>query len=70
MAENKLSTFPETETQALAMLYVQHQDLSAVTPESLLDMYQETYQRIKAYKREKRNKNQEPQVPPIPAIKL
>lgn len=34
-----LSTFPETEIEALAMLYVQNQDLKDVTPEKLLEMY-------------------------------
>lgn len=67
MADNTFATFPDSATEALAMLYVQNQDLSGITPESLLDMYQEAYQRIKAYNREKRNKNQ---IPPIPAIKL
>lgn len=49
------SNFPETKAEALALLYVQSQDLSKVTPESLLDMYQDAYQRIKAYSKEKRN---------------
>ena len=34
-----LGTFPETEIEALAMLYVQNQDLKDVTPEKLLEMY-------------------------------
>lgn len=34
-----LSTFPETEIEALAMLYVQNQALKDVTPEKLLEMY-------------------------------
>lgn len=67
MADNTLSTFPDSATEALAMLYVQNQDLSGVTPESLLDMYQEAYERIKAYRKEKRGKIQ---TPPISAITL
>lgn len=67
MADTVLATFPSTETEALAMLYVQSQDLSGVTPESLLDMYQDAYQRIKAYRKEKRSKIQ---TPPISAIPL
>lgn len=55
MSDNILRTFPETETEALAMLYVQNQDLSEVTPEELLDMYQDAYQKIKARRKEKRN---------------
>ena len=67
MADNTFQTFPETVTEALAMLYVQNQDLSGVTPEGLLDMYQDAYQRIKTYRRENRNDNRQP---PIPAISL
>lgn len=55
MANETLRTFPENEVEALAMLYIQNQDLSTVTPEELLDMYQDTYQKIKAYRREKRS---------------
>lgn len=56
MAENGFKTFPETQTEALAMLYVQSQDLSNVTPEDLLDMYEDAYQKIKTYRREKHNR--------------
>jgi hypothetical protein len=66
MADNTFKTFPETETEALAMLYVQKQDLSGVTPEGLLDMYQDAYQKIKAYRREKRNTNQQSPIPTVP----
>lgn len=65
MADDTFRTFPETETEALAMLYVQRQDLSGVTPEGLLDMYQDACQKIKAHRREKRNANQHPPVQPI-----
>lgn len=65
MANDTNRTFPETETEALAMLYVQNQDLTGITPEGLLDMYQDAYQKIKAYRREKRNANQNP---PVTAI--
>ena len=67
MADNTFQTFPETVTEALAMLYVQNQDLSGVTPEGLLDMYQDAYQRIKTYRRENRNGNRQP---PTPVISL
>ena len=66
MADNNFQTFPGTETEALAMLYVQSQDLSGVTPEGLLDMYQDAYQKIKAYRREKRNSNKQPPIPAFP----
>ena len=65
MSNDTNRTFPETETEALAMLYVQNQDLTEITPEGLLDMYQDAYQKIKAYRREKRNAHQKP---PVSAI--
>ena len=54
MVDNSFKTFPETETEALALLYVQTRDLSEVTPEGLLDMYQDACHKIKAYRKEKR----------------
>lgn len=65
MANETFRSFPETESEALALLYVQSQDLTGVTPEGLLDMYQDAYQKIKAHRREKRNANQKP---PVSAI--
>lgn len=65
MANETLRSFPETESEALALLYVQSQDLTGITPEGLLDMYQDAYQKIKAHRREKRNANQKP---PVSAI--
>lgn len=44
-----LHTFPANECDALAMLYIQNQDLSGVTPEELLEKYQETYNQICAH---------------------
>lgn len=60
MANETFRSFPETESEALALLYVQSQDLTGITPEGLLDMYQDAYQKIKAHRREKRNTNQKP----------
>lgn len=65
MANETFRSFPETESEALALLYVQSQDLTGITPEGLLDMYQDAYQKIKAHRREKRNANQKP---PVSAI--
>lgn len=42
-------TFPAGECEALAMLYIQNQDLSGITPEELLEKYQEAYSRICAH---------------------
>lgn len=40
MDETVLHTFPRSEVEALAMLYVKSQDLSGVTPAEMLEMYQ------------------------------
>lgn len=53
MDEVKLYSFPSDEREALAMLYVQNQDLTDVTPEQLLDMYQDAYNKIKAHRKAK-----------------
>lgn len=45
MSENA-NTFPHSKVEALTMLYLQNQDLSNVTPEELLTLYSETYQKI------------------------
>ena len=52
MNETNLRTFPSTKAEALALLYVQSQDLTNVTPEELLDKYQDAYQKIKAHSKE------------------
>ena len=54
MADTNLSSFPDNKYEALAMLYIQCQDLSGLTPEQLFDMYQETYDKIRAYEKETR----------------
>ena len=41
-----LNTFPASETQALALLYVQNQDLSGLTPEEIYEKYRDAYERI------------------------
>lgn len=46
MDEIMLKTFPKNECEALAMLYVQNQDLSGRSPTDLLAMYQEAYDAI------------------------
>lgn len=54
MQETILQTFPKNEREALAMLYVQNQDLSGITPEELLDKYQDAYNKIQAHNKAKR----------------
>lgn len=46
----QLQSFPSNDVDALAMLYVQNQDLSEITPEQLFDMYQEAYKKIDVHK--------------------
>ena len=54
MEDTLFRTFPDSKLEALTMLYLQNQDLSELTPEALLDKYEDTYEKIKAYSREKR----------------
>lgn len=57
MADNvSLSTFPDNSLEALTMLYIQNQDLSGKTPEDLVDLYDETYDKIRNRKKENREK--------------
>jgi len=40
------SHFPSSKREALALLYVQSQDLSGKSPEDLVDLYADAYKRI------------------------
>ncbi len=42
------SYFPSTRQEALALLYVQSQDLAGKSPEDLADMYADAYSRLRA----------------------
>lgn len=50
MSEVRLNTFPSNKIEALAMLYLQNRDLKNKTPEQLLDMYYEAYERLYEHK--------------------
>lgn len=52
MSETVLHSFPSNETEALAMLLLQSQDLRGITPEELLDKYQDAYQKIRQRKKD------------------
>lgn len=54
MSDVSLSTFPTSKISALTMLYLERQDLSKLTPEELLDKYDEIYDRISEHCKEKR----------------
>lgn len=47
-----LNTFPSTESQALALLYIQKQDISGLTPEEFYDKYRDAYERIRKCKKD------------------
>lgn len=54
MADNtSFETFPTNKLEAVAMLYMQHQNLSGLTPEQVLDKYQDAYARIRDHERAK-----------------
>lgn len=54
MAENtRLETFPANKLEALALLYMQHQNLSGLTPEQVLDQYQDVYAKMRSHERVK-----------------
>ena len=48
-----LSTFPGNKFEALAMLYMQQQNLSGMSPEQVLDKYQEVYAKMRDHERMK-----------------
>lgn len=56
MDDVKLMAFPKNEVDALTMLYVQSQDLSALTPEQLFDLYCSVHSKIEAQNNAKRDK--------------
>lgn len=58
MDEITMQTFPSNEIEALAMLYVQRQDLSDVTPSGLLDLYQDAYNEISEHIQRQRESNE------------
>ncbi len=47
------STFPSSRIDALTMLYLEKQDLSNISPEELLDKYDEVYEKISSYSEKK-----------------
>ena len=43
---NEVRFYPSNKAEALAYLYMEKQDLSDKTPEDIVDMYNEVYDRI------------------------
>lgn len=52
MDEIIVQGFPQNDLEALAMLYVQHQDLTDITPEELLRMYDRAYETMAAVRKQ------------------
>lgn len=57
MSDNSLNTFPANKYEALAMLYVQSQDLSDLTPDELLDKYLDAYEKIREHSKKRPRKS-------------
>lgn len=51
--EISLDTFPYDKKTALTMLYLKNQDLSGLSPEELVDEYEEVYEQIKTHLKER-----------------
>ena len=49
--------FPSSAYEAIAMLYVQNQDLSGKTPEELFKLFKETERSLYKYATENRNED-------------
>lgn len=53
MADNvNFSTFPNNAYEALALIYVQNQNVDGLTPEEIYDKYHEAYKKIREHARE------------------
>ena len=53
---NELQFFPDNKIDALTMLYLENQDFSNLTPEELLNMYNDVRERIKKQNTKNRGK--------------
>lgn len=50
---DKVFSFPGSDSEALALLYIQNLDLSGLSPEEIYDKYYEARERIRKRKSEK-----------------
>lgn len=53
MDQTNLYTFPTNKNEALTMLYLQNLNVSEMTPEELVDKYDEVYQQINQHEKKK-----------------
>lgn len=56
---DQFHTFPATRIDALAMLYLEKQEISNLSPEELLDKYDEVHSALKRHNQEKRSTDHE-----------
>ena len=54
--DKSFSTFPSDISEALTMLYLQNQNLSEKAPEDIVELYYDTYHKIRNHKDEARSK--------------
>ena len=54
MTDMLFQIFPADDIEALAMLYVKSQDLSNLTPEALVELYDKTYATIAEIRKQQR----------------
>lgn len=54
-SEFNFSTFPASKLEALAFLYLKNQDISQLSPEELLEKYNETYEKLREHNKVLRN---------------
>lgn len=55
MGNENFNQFPRNKCEALAMLYVQSRELSEMSPEQILDVYEDAYKKIMIRRYEKRS---------------
>lgn len=53
MDQTNLYTFPTNKNEALTMLYLPNLNVSEMTPEELVDKYDEVYQQINQHEKKK-----------------
>ncbi|MFQ6832287.1 hypothetical protein [Butyricicoccus pullicaecorum] len=55
MGNENFIRFPGTKYEALALLYVKSRELSEMSPEQILDAYEDAYKKIMARRKERRS---------------
>lgn len=55
MGNENFIRFPGTKYEALALLYVKSRELSEMSPEQILDAYEDAYKKILARRKERRS---------------